>query len=99
MIPNSFSLGVAVRAGRWVAALPSGSSVVYNRNMAKAIISDKQKRRPPGRPSTGITPLVAFRPPHELVEAIDKWAHGAGVSRSEAMRRLLEQALAKGGKR
>ena len=46
-----------------------------------------------GRPPTGITPLVAFRPPGELVEAIDKWAAASGVSRSEAMRRLIEAGL------
>jgi hypothetical protein len=64
--------------------------------MAKATISDRQKKRPVGRPATGITPLVSFRPPAELVQAIDKWGAAQGVSRSEAMRQLIELGLAKG---
>lgn len=55
--------------------------------------SVKQKRTRIGRPPTGITPLVAFRPPAELVAAIDAWAAKAGVSRSEAMRQLIERGL------
>jgi hypothetical protein len=56
-------------------------------------ISVRQKRKRIGRPPTGITPLVAFRPPLELVAAIDAWAKAAGVSRSEAMRQLIEAGL------
>jgi hypothetical protein len=65
--------------------------------MAKAI-SDRQKKRPVGRPPTGITPLISFRPPPELVREIDKWGEAHGVSRSEAMRQLIEQALKAKGK-
>jgi hypothetical protein len=60
--------------------------------MARSI-SVKQKKKPLGRPPTGVTPLVAFRPPVELVEAIDKWAAASGMSRSEAMRQLIEAGL------
>jgi hypothetical protein len=43
---------------------------------------------------------MAFRPPDELRHGIDAWAAAAGVSRSEALRRLIELGLkAKGGKR
>lgn len=60
--------------------------------MARAL-PDKRKTKPVGRPRTGITPLVAFRPPTAMVDAIDRWAEGASVSRSEAMRRLIELGL------
>jgi hypothetical protein len=73
-------------------ALPSGSPFLYNKKMTKAT-SVKQKRKRLGRPRTGITPLVAFRPPQQLIEAIDAWAAAAEVSRSEAMRRLIEAGL------
>jgi hypothetical protein len=36
---------------------------------------------------------VAFRPPAELVEAIDAWVAAADVSHSEAIRRLIEAGL------
>ena len=73
-------------------SLPLGSSFLYNINMAQ-LISVIQKRKRIGRPPTGITPLVAFRPPLELVAAIDAWAERAGLNRSEAMRRLIEAGL------
>jgi len=60
--------------------------------MAKAT-SVIQKKKRLGRPRTGITPLVAFRPPQQLIDAIDAWAAAAEVSRSEAMRRLIEAGL------
>ena len=82
---------VAVRAGREF-ALPFGSLFMLYRRVAKSI-SVKQKRNPIGRPATGITPLVAFRPPAELVAAIDGWATANEVTRSEAMRRLIEAGL------
>jgi hypothetical protein len=59
--------------------------------MAKSIRVIPKKR---GRPATGKDPLVATRMPPELIRAIDQWAaaHAEG-SRSEAIRRLVEQAL------
>jgi hypothetical protein len=55
-------------------------------------ISVKPKKR--GRPATGKDPLVGVRIPIELTAAIDSWANRNKVSRSEAIRRLVEQALA-----
>lgn len=80
-----------VRAG-WELALPLGSPFLYNRKMAKAT-AVIQKKKHLGRPRTGVTPLVAFRPPQELINAIDAWAAAAKVSRSEAMRQLIEAGL------
>ncbi|TAJ91241.1 MAG: ribbon-helix-helix protein, CopG family [Reyranella sp.] len=67
--------------------------------MAKSIKVQPKKR---GRPATGKDPLVGARFPQDLIDAIDAWAAKAGddVSRSEAIRRLVEIGLkAKGGKR
>jgi predicted DNA-binding protein len=58
--------------------------------MAKSIKVIPKKR---GRPATGKDPLVAFRLPPEMIEAIDSWAAGNGKSRSEAMRQLIELGL------
>jgi metal-responsive CopG/Arc/MetJ family transcriptional regulator len=54
----------------------------------------KQKKR--GWPATRGTSLVALRLPKEFATRIDAWAvdHG-GVTRSEAIRQLVEQALAR----
>jgi Arc/MetJ-type ribon-helix-helix transcriptional regulator len=55
------------------------------------------KRKKQGRPATGTDPLVGVRLPQELIDAIDRWADREGAaSRSGAIRRLLEQALAGG---
>jgi hypothetical protein len=68
--------------------------------MARSIVVAPKKR---GRPSKGGRyPLVAARFPPPLIETIDGWAAkaGDGVSRSEAIRRLVELGLkAKGTKR
>lgn len=63
-------------------------------------ITVKQKPRRPGRPATGETPLMAFRPPADLRSAIQGWAAKHDVTVSEAIRRLVELGLKiKGGKR
>ncbi len=47
-----------------------------------------------GRPTTiGATTRLALRFPDGLVEAMDAWADAAGVTRSEAARRLIEAGL------
>ena len=48
-----------------------------------------------GRPATGRDPVMAIRLPNELREAIDKWAARRDLSRSEAIRLLIEVGLAK----
>jgi metal-responsive CopG/Arc/MetJ family transcriptional regulator len=54
-----------------------------------------------GRPLSGRVPFSvrAIRLPDELVAKIDGWADHENISRSEAVRRLLEQALAAKRKR
>jgi hypothetical protein len=89
---------VAVRAGREL-LLPSGSHLRYDHFMAKSIVVGPKKR---GRPSTGgRDPLTSVRLPPELGKAIDTWAlkTGGGITRSEAIRRLVEIGLKRGGKR
>jgi len=61
--------------------------------MAKAIFVKHKKKR--GRPATGHDPLVGVRLPPELIAAIDAWAkRERAVSRSDAIRRFIERALA-----
>jgi hypothetical protein len=56
------------------------------------------KRKKKSRPATGEDPLVGVRLPQALIDTLDVWASREGAaSRSSAIRRLLEQALA-GGK-
>lgn len=67
--------------------------------MTKSIKQIPKKR---GRPATGKNPAVVVRFPPPVIETIDAWAEQAGddVTRSEAVRRLVEIGLkAKGGKR
>jgi hypothetical protein len=59
--------------------------------MAKSI-SVKRKKR--GRPATGTDPLVGIRLSPALISTIDAWAKRQGAaSRSDAIRRLIEQSL------
>jgi hypothetical protein len=58
----------------------------------KRPIRVKPKKR--GRPATGKDPLVGARLPPALIDQLDAWASRGSIGRSEAMRRLLERALA-----
>jgi len=55
-------------------------------------VHKKSRGRPAGR-SYGETVPVRFKP--ETVAAIDKWAADQGVSRSHALRMLIELGLKK----
>ena len=58
--------------------------------MAKSIKVNQKKR---GRPATGRDPVSAVRLPTELTTAVDKWGEAHEVTRSEAIRRLVELGL------
>jgi Arc/MetJ-type ribon-helix-helix transcriptional regulator len=62
--------------------------------MSSSIAVNLKKR---GRPATGKDPLVAARMPPPLIAALDSWIASQAdpkPSRSEAIRRLLQEALA-----
>lgn len=47
-----------------------------------------------GRPSTiGASQYISVKFPPALVEAVETWAAAASITRSEAMRRLIEAGL------
>ncbi len=50
-------------------------------------------KRKMGRPATGRDPVIAGRVPVGIITALDAWAAKAGVTRSEAMGRLIEAGL------
>jgi metal-responsive CopG/Arc/MetJ family transcriptional regulator len=54
-------------------------------------IDGTQKKR--GRPLTGVTPRIALRFPTELTARIDAFAERDKLTRSEAVRRLIERGL------
>ena len=60
--------------------------------MAKSI-KDMPKKR--GRPPTGKDPMVGARFPPALTAAVDAWAYevDGGISRADAIRRLVELGL------
>jgi metal-responsive CopG/Arc/MetJ family transcriptional regulator len=57
-------------------------------------ITVTQKKRGRGRPPTGQDPVMTVRLPASLTERIDKHAESRGETRSQVMRRFLEQGLA-----
>jgi Ribbon-helix-helix protein, copG family len=64
--------------------------------MKKSIKVQPKKRR--GRPATGKDPLLTVRAPRTIIEAIENWAEKNEISRSEAVRRLVELGLKAKGK-
>jgi hypothetical protein len=60
--------------------------------MPKSIAVKPKKRGRP--PAGGRDPFVGIRLPAETILAIDQWAKDNGISRSAAIRQLVEQALA-----
>ena len=66
--------------------------------MARSIKEIPKKR---GRPGTGKDPMVGARFPPPLIASVDEWAAKAqqGVTRAEAIRRLVELGLKAKGKR
>jgi hypothetical protein len=59
--------------------------------MRKSIKVEPKKRR--GRPATGKDPLLSTRAPQELIKRVEQWAKADGVTRSEAIRALIELGL------
>jgi len=55
-------------------------------------IRENQKRKR-GRPATGRDPAVTARVPEKAVKMLDRWAKSEGITRGEAMRRLIEAGL------
>jgi hypothetical protein len=67
--------------------------------MQKITTATKEKRgrgRPP-KPG-GVFPTLPVRVPPKTIEAVDTFAERAGISRSEAVRRLVDLGL-KAGRR
>ena len=50
-------------------------------------------KRKPGRPATGVDPMYGARLSDALVADINAWAKAQDISRSEAIRRLVEIGL------
>ena len=46
-----------------------------------------------GRPATGRDPTTSIRLPAGMTEQLDAWAASQGISRSEAIRQLVVEAL------
>ena len=59
--------------------------------MAKSNKVHPKKKR--GRPATGKDPLVSARLPQPLIDQVKEWSASNSVSRSEAIRRLVEIGL------
>lgn len=59
----------------------------------KRSISAKQKKR--GRPATGVRPMIGLRLSATDIARVDSWAAAHGLSRSEAIRLLIERGLKK----
>ena len=59
--------------------------------MARSTVVLPKKR---GRPATGRDPLLNFRSPERLTAEIDDWAEHHDLTRSDAIRKLIEDGLA-----
>src|SRR5215211_2106446 len=85
---------VPFRAGAEVDASPRLAFTLYV-IMAKSITVKRKKR---GRPATGTEPLYGIRIADAMMKQIMDWAKTNGVTRSVAIRRLVELGLRAKGK-
>jgi Ribbon-helix-helix protein, copG family len=81
--------------------LAFGLPFKYDSKMPKQSTEKVRLKRKRGRPATGNDPMMGLRMPDELKAEIDEWAASQDdkPSRSAAIRRLIEQALAAAPKR
>jgi hypothetical protein len=86
---------VLVRAGQVLVALAQLKLTYYDYSMTSINVIRKKR----GRPATGLDPVTAVRLPEELRKALEAWcaAQGGKPSRSEAIRVILSEYLAKRG--
>jgi hypothetical protein len=59
----------------------------------KSIKVIPKKKRGRGRPATGRDPVLAVRLPNELRTTVEEWAKKEKMTRSEAIRMLIERGL------
>lgn len=64
--------------------------------MAKSI-TVKPGKRGRGRPATGGTPFIGVRLPSEWMRQLDEWAAEQGLTRSAAIRKLIELGWSRRG--
>ena len=83
-----------VRAG-WKLALPSGPPFGYTLIMSDVNNSGPPKKR--GRPATGRDPHLSVRVPQDLLDGVDAFASSSGLSKPEALRRILSDWLKERG--
>jgi hypothetical protein len=89
---------VAVRAG-WKFELPSGPLIVYDKSGSSILfVYGMSKRKPTkkmGRPpkAEGAAIVVPARLPPPIAAAVDEYALSHAITRSEAVRRLIEAGL------
>jgi hypothetical protein len=58
------------------------------------VVKIKRKtKKARGRPATGVDPLVNFRLPVARISDLDEWAKEEGLTRSAALRHLVERGL------
>jgi hypothetical protein len=55
--------------------------------------TEKQIKRPPGRPRTGILPPLSTRVAQDVLERVDQWAAANDCTRSAAAAKLIELGL------
>src|SRR5690349_20069539 len=72
--------------------LPIGPILCYTKIMSKPVNVTRKQR---GRPVTGKDPdpFLTARVPQGTIDAVERWAASGKISRSEAIRRLLNLGL------
>jgi hypothetical protein len=74
-----------------------GAAKVYGCIKAKG--SAMPKKRPPGRPRTGVGTPIQVRVQPAMLKRLDAYRAKAAITRAEALRRLADSALACENKR
>jgi hypothetical protein len=56
-------------------------------------VNENPRKRRPGRPATGVDPVMAFRLPEALKKRVEKEAEARGEKPADTLRRIVEEAF------
>lgn len=79
--------------GRQVLAHRAAPLALQAITLYNTIMKSAKKKRKPGPKPTGKTPIIALRLSPALTTRLDSWAKRKGLSRSDAIRDMIEAGL------
>ena len=89
------AIGVLAHSGGPLALPLLGGQWVLHKPEANATLKKVIAKKRGGRPATGKDPLITARFPRDLIARLDRYASEQNLSRSQALRAIVIEALDK----